>query len=147
MAIFLIVFQSFMEQLCKTHLGHNLPCCLFSRLGKNSESAFSIPRAYNITVSLSFLLQGLSPLEEFYKTGFPKNFAKCTGKHLCRSFVFVKFQASSYQRCSVKKGVLKIFAKLTRKHLSQSLSFNKVAGLRSYILHLGLVFLLLTLNK
>ena len=58
MAIFLIVFQSFMEQLRKTHLGHNLPCCLFSRLGKNSESAFSIPRAYNITVSLSFFAAG-----------------------------------------------------------------------------------------
>ena len=37
---------------------------------------------------------------------------------------------SSYQRCSIKKGVLRNFAKFTGKHLCQSLFFNKVAGLR-----------------
>ena len=36
----------------------------------------------------------------------------------------------SYQRCSVKKGVLRNFKKFTAKHLCQSLSFNEVAGLR-----------------
>ena len=38
---------------------------------------------------------------------------------------------SSWQRCSVRKGVLINFAKFTGKHLCQSLFFNKVAGLRS----------------
>ena len=32
---------------------------------------------------------------------------------------------SSYQRCSVKKGVLRNFAKFTEKHLCQRLFFNK----------------------
>ena len=32
----------------------------------------------------------------------------------------------SYQRCSIKKGILKNFAKFTGKHLCQSLFFNKV---------------------
>ena len=34
---------------------------------------------------------------------------------------------SSYQRCSVLKGVLRNFTKFTGKHLRQSLFFNKVA--------------------
>ena len=37
---------------------------------------------------------------------------------------------SSYQRCSVKKGVLTNFTKFTGKRLCQSLFFNKVTGLR-----------------
>ena len=35
---------------------------------------------------------------------------------------------SSYQRCSVRKGVLRNFAKFKGKHLCQVLFFNKVAG-------------------
>ena len=35
---------------------------------------------------------------------------------------------SSYQRCSIKIGVLKNFAKFIEKHLCQSLLYNKVAG-------------------
>ena len=42
---------------------------------------------------------------------------------------FDKFFRSSYQRCSMKKGVLKIFTKFRGKHLCQSLFFNKAAGL------------------
>ena len=38
---------------------------------------------------------------------------------------------SSYQRCSVRKGILRNFAKFTGKHLCQSLFFNKVAGPRT----------------
>ena len=37
---------------------------------------------------------------------------------------------SSYQRCSVRKGVLRILAKFTGKHLCHGLYFIKVAGLR-----------------
>ena len=37
---------------------------------------------------------------------------------------------SSYQRCSIIKGVPKKFAKFTGKHLCQGLFFHKVAGLR-----------------
>ena len=36
---------------------------------------------------------------------------------------------SSYQKCSIKKGVLRNFAKFTGKYLCQSLFFNKIAGL------------------
>ena len=39
---------------------------------------------------------------------------------------------SSYQRCSVRKGVLRNFAKLTGKYLCKSFFFNKVAGLRHF---------------
>ena len=35
---------------------------------------------------------------------------------------------NSYQRCSIKIGVLKNFAKFIEKHLCQSLLYNKVAG-------------------
>ena len=38
-------------------------------------------------------------------------------------------EATSHQRCSVRKGVLRNFAKFTGKHLCQSLFFNKVADL------------------
>ena len=38
---------------------------------------------------------------------------------------------SSYQRCSMKKGVLRSFTKFTEKHLCQSLFFNEVADLSS----------------
>ena len=34
----------------------------------------------------------------------------------------------SYQRCSVRTGVLRNFAKFTGKHLCQVLFYNKVAG-------------------
>ena len=37
---------------------------------------------------------------------------------------------SSYQRCSMKKGVLRNFTKFTVKYLCQSLFFNRVVGLR-----------------
>ena len=40
---------------------------------------------------------------------------------------------SSYQRCSIKKGVLRNFAKSTGKHLCQSLFFSKVAGACNFI--------------
>ena len=40
------------------------------------------------------------------------------------------FCRSSYQRCSIKKGVFRNFTKFTGKHLYQGLLFNKVAGLR-----------------
>ena len=40
---------------------------------------------------------------------------------------------SSYQRCSMKKGVLGNFTKFTWTHLCQSLIFNKAAGLRPEI--------------
>ena len=36
---------------------------------------------------------------------------------------------SSYQGCSINKGVLRNSAKFTGKYLCQSLFFNKVAGL------------------
>ena len=37
---------------------------------------------------------------------------------------------STYQRCSIKKGILKNFTKLTGNHVCLSLIFNKVAGHR-----------------
>ena len=45
--------------------------------------------------------------------------------------VFVAYLLrSSYQRCSIRKGVLKNFAKFTGKHLCQSIIINKGVGLR-----------------
>ena len=44
----------------------------------------------------------------------------------------IKFR-SSYQKCSVRKGVLRNFTKFTGKHQCQSLFFNKVTGLRPEI--------------
>ena len=48
---------------------------------------------------------------------------------LFASFVQSSISKSSYQTCSLKKGVLKNFAKFTGKHLCKSLCFNKVADL------------------
>ena len=92
----------------------------------------------------------------FCKKGVLRNFAKCTGKHLCQSLFFliklqVYLQRKTYMKnqtisdqhhgsmdfaevvvhkFSVRKGVLRNFAKFTGKHLCQSLFLNKVTGLR-----------------
>ena len=42
---------------------------------------------------------------------------------------------SSYQRCSMRKGVPRNFTKLPGKHLCSCLFFNKVAGLKNRIWH------------
>ena len=47
----------------------------------------------------------------------------------------VETSRSSYQRCSVKKGILRNFVKFTGRYLFQSLFFNKVAGLRLFPLN------------
>ena len=41
-----------------------------------------------------------------------------------------RFLKSSYQRCSIKKGILENFAKFTGKDLCWGLFFKKVASLR-----------------
>ena len=43
---------------------------------------------------------------------------------------------SSHQRCFVKKGVLRNVTKFTGKHLRQNLFFNKVGGVRSFLIKL-----------
>ena len=64
--------------------------------------------------------------EVFCKKGVPKNFAKFTGKHLCRSLFLTKLQALGLEL--YWKVVLRNFAKFTWKHLCQSLFVNKTCN-------------------
>ena len=68
-----------------------------------------------------------------------KNFAKFTGKYLCRSLSY-QFNSqsmgrpdkrrNSQWRCSVKKGVIKNLANFTRKNLCWSLFLIKLQQIR-----------------
>ena len=73
-------------------------------------------------------------LKHFQTTVFVSNdYWKILLKRQLQSSFFSKALVcfrSSYQRCSMKKGVLRNFAKLAGQHLCQSLFLNKVAGLK-----------------
>ena len=56
--------------------------------------------------------------------------SSCLGFDLNLSLGPYSNSRSSYQWCSMRKGVLRKFAKFIGKHLCQSLCFNKAAGLR-----------------
>ena len=43
------------------------------------------------------------PLEVFYNKGGPRNFTKCTGKHLCQSFFFNKVAGLRPEACNFIK--------------------------------------------
>ena len=70
----------------------------------------------------------LRKLLDTYDANFPfrKYILKDTKAKIIHQISKTKARVS-YQRCSVRKGVLRNFAKLTGKHLCQSLFFDKVA--------------------